>query len=102
VGFLMVSRLPTFSLKQVRIPSQFMLPALLMAGLLTAALVSAPWTTFVCVGAVYLASIPVSIWMQAGQRRRTSAEATAEAMPPPSLPPGESVRSEEPVPPRAD
>lgn len=102
VGFLMVSRLPTFSLKQVRIPSQFMLPALLMAGLLTAALVSAPWTTFVCIGAVYLASIPVSIWMQAGQRRRDSTATTADVMPPPSLPAGETVRNEDAIPPRAD
>jgi CDP-diacylglycerol---serine O-phosphatidyltransferase len=92
VAFLMVSRLPTFSFKQVKIGQNFMLPALLLAGLLTAALVSAPWTTFVCVGAVYLASIPVSIWVQAGQRRKTSAEAAA--MPPPALPAGESRASD--------
>jgi hypothetical protein len=71
----------------LKIGHNFMLPALLLAGLLTAALVSAPWTTFVCVGAVYLASIPVSIWVQAGQRRKASAEAAA--MPPPALPASE-------------
>ncbi len=59
VAFLMISRLPTFSLKQVHIAPNFMLPALLMVGLLTAALVSAPWMTFACVGVAYLATIPV-------------------------------------------
>lgn len=92
VAFLMISRLPTFSFKQARIAPNFMLPALLTAGLLTAALVSAPWTTFVCVGVIYLASIPVSVWVQAGQRRRASAEAAA--MPPPALPAGEAKAGE--------
>lgn len=83
VALLMISRVPTFSIKQIRIPPSFMLPALLLVGLVAAALASAPFTTFIVVGIIYLASIPIAIWKQARDRRRV-----AEApLPTPSLPP---------------
>lgn len=90
VALLMVSRIPTFSLKQVRISPSFMLPALLLVGVLAAALASAPFMTFICVGAIYLASIPVAVWSQAQARRRTAAAAPplpAAAPPDPAAPP---------------
>jgi CDP-diacylglycerol---serine O-phosphatidyltransferase len=86
IAILMVSRIPTFSIKQIKIPPSFFLPALLLVGLLVAALASAPFMTFICVGVVYLASIPVSVWMQARDRRRVA----DTPMPAPSLPPAES------------
>ncbi|MBI3453115.1 MAG: CDP-diacylglycerol--serine O-phosphatidyltransferase [Rhodospirillales bacterium] len=69
VALLMVSRIPTFSIKRVRVTPDFMLPALLLVGVTAAALASAPWVTFIFVGVVYLASIPASVWMQARARR---------------------------------
>lgn len=89
VALLMISRVPTFSIKQIRIPPSFMLPALLLVGLVAAALASAPFTTFIVVGVIYLVSIPVAVWKQARDRRRT-----AEApLPTPSLPRSETGAS---------
>jgi CDP-diacylglycerol--serine O-phosphatidyltransferase len=72
IALLMVSRVPTFSIKQIKLSPAFFLPALLLAGLSVAALASAPFMTFICVGVVYLASIPVAVWRQGRDRRRTA------------------------------
>ena len=61
VSFLMVSKVPTFSAKKVRIPHRWVLPVLLLVGLMAAFMVSEPWLTLACLGLVYLAMIPVSI-----------------------------------------
>ena len=71
VGVLMVSRVPTFSVKQLNVSRSFMLPALILAALIAGALASAPWTTFVIVGTCYLMSIPVSIFLQRRARQAT-------------------------------
>lgn len=60
MGLLMVSRLPTFAFKKVKIPHAYVLPMLVGAGLLTAALFSAPWLTLLILGIVYVASFPLS------------------------------------------
>lgn len=77
VAFLMISRVPTFSIKQIRVQPSFMLPALLLVGVMAAALASAPFMTFLFVGLIYLASIPVSIWMRA-KAKRSENEAPAQ------------------------
>lgn len=61
VSFLMVSTIPTFSFKKVRIPNAWVLPILLIIGLLAAFLVTEPWKTLAVIGAAYVALIPVSI-----------------------------------------
>lgn len=78
VGALMVSRVPTYSMKQLHIPRSFMVPALVLAAMAAAALTSAPWMTFIVVGVAYLASIPASVLAQRRARREAS-----EASPPP-------------------
>ena len=97
VASLMISRIPTFSIKQIRLSPEHMLPALLFVGLAAAAVTSAPWTTFLCGGLIYLGSIPVSVWMQREARRSTPAP-----MPPPALParstPAETLASERATP----
>ena len=94
VGVLMVSRVPTFSIKRLRLTQDMMLPALLLVVLLAAAFASEPFLTFMAVGGVYLASIPVSVLMQARARRATA------AMPPPALP--AEISEEQPRPERAE
>ncbi|MCW2237347.1 CDP-diacylglycerol--serine O-phosphatidyltransferase [Azospirillum canadense] len=61
VGGLMVSTLPTFSGKGMRVPTHYVVPALVGVGLLAASLVSQPWWTLAFVGLVYMASLPFSI-----------------------------------------
>jgi CDP-diacylglycerol--serine O-phosphatidyltransferase len=69
VGSLMVSRIPTFSLKAVKIPSTMVMPVMAGVALLLAAFASAPWSALVVVGLMYLASIPVSVaWFRKLQK----------------------------------
>jgi CDP-diacylglycerol--serine O-phosphatidyltransferase len=72
IALLMVSRIPTFSIKQIKVPQAWFLPALLLVGVLVAALASAPIMTLICVGIVYLVSIPVAVWRQRRDRRRVA------------------------------
>lgn len=60
VSFLMVSTIPTFSFKRFRVPMGYVLPTLLVVGLLAAFLVTEPWTTISLLGLLYLGSIPLS------------------------------------------
>jgi CDP-diacylglycerol--serine O-phosphatidyltransferase len=79
VAFLMVSRIPTFSIKTVvvRIKPDWILPTLVGVGLFVAALSSAPWHTLLAIGVVYLASLPVGWWSAYRLRRRDEAERVA-------------------------
>src|SRR5215467_7331509 len=61
VSLLMVSQVPTFSFKRIRVPHHNVVPALFVVGLVAACLVSMPWATLLLVGVAYLASIPWSI-----------------------------------------
>lgn len=60
VAALMVSQLPTFSSKQIRLPTRSSMPVLAFVALLIALLIHAPWLTMSLFLLVYLASIPVA------------------------------------------
>ncbi|KAB2837148.1 MAG: CDP-diacylglycerol--serine O-phosphatidyltransferase [Caedimonadaceae bacterium] len=60
-GFLMVSRLPTFSFKTVQVPSRWVGLSLLGVGVFVALLLSDPWSTLGATLFIYLFSIPFSI-----------------------------------------
>jgi CDP-diacylglycerol--serine O-phosphatidyltransferase len=93
IAALMISRIPTFSLKKFNIPHRFVVPTLLGIGLLAAFATTAPWPTLTLIGLLYLGSIPLT--MRAAAPVRRDAEATtAEAAETPALlaappPPGE-------------
>jgi CDP-diacylglycerol--serine O-phosphatidyltransferase len=72
VALMMVSRVPTFSLKTVvvRVKPEWVLPTLIFVGLFVAALSSAPWHTLLAAGVLYLASLPVGWWSAWRLRRR--------------------------------
>lgn len=61
VAFLMVSRVPTYSFKRLRVRREYILPVLIVVGLLAAVLWSYPWLTLTGIGVLYLASIPLSV-----------------------------------------
>ena len=61
IGLLLVSTLPTFSGKGMRVPTNYVVPALLGVGLLAAFLVAQPWWTLLLLGLAYLATLPFSI-----------------------------------------
>jgi CDP-diacylglycerol--serine O-phosphatidyltransferase len=80
VAVLMVSRVPTFSIKMivVRVKPEWILPTLIGVGLLAAALLSAPWLTLLAVGVAYLVSLPISV-VVAFRLRRQHARESAQA-----------------------
>jgi CDP-diacylglycerol--serine O-phosphatidyltransferase len=84
VAVLMVSRVPTFSIKMivVRVKPEWILPTLIGVGLLAAALLNAPWLTLLAVGIAYLVSLPVSIAVAWRLRRQNEQAATQHAEPP--------------------
>lgn len=61
VSVLMISRIPTYAFKKVKIPNPWILPTMLFVGLFAASLVTAPWLTFSATMVVYGASIPLSV-----------------------------------------
>ena len=61
VSFLMVSKVPTFSNKKLRVPRQFALPMMILIALFAGFMVTETWATLGLMGLVYLASIPFSV-----------------------------------------
>jgi CDP-diacylglycerol---serine O-phosphatidyltransferase len=73
VALLMISTVPTISLKRIRIPPDFVVPTLLGIGVLAGLFTTAPWPTLTFIGALYIASIPLTV--RASMRLRRAAEA---------------------------
>ena len=61
VAFLMVSQVPTYSFKRVRVRRDFIMPTLLLVGIGAAALATYPWLVLTVIGFAYMASIPLAI-----------------------------------------
>jgi CDP-diacylglycerol--serine O-phosphatidyltransferase len=78
IGLLLVSTVPTFSGKGMRVPTDYVVPALVGVGLLAAFLVAQPWWTLILLGIGYLALIPVSL-RQFRKLQRAAAEIQAPA-----------------------
>lgn len=73
---LMVSRLPTFAFKRLKVPGRHVVPVLLAVGAFAAFLISTPWATLGVTGIVYLASIPYA--RIAYQRQRSLGDGGGE------------------------
>jgi CDP-diacylglycerol--serine O-phosphatidyltransferase len=97
VAILMVSRVPTFSAKKLRLEPDQIVPTLAIAGLVMAFLVTEPWLTLSIVALAYLVSIPISLGVATRMRREeavtlgvaaaTSGTSEPIAPPPPGPPP---------------
>jgi CDP-diacylglycerol---serine O-phosphatidyltransferase len=61
VGALMVSRVPTFSMKRFHVPREWVLAMLLAIAGLAALATTEPWATLLIIGVIYIASIPLSV-----------------------------------------
>ncbi len=73
VAFLMVSRLPTFSGKHLRLSTRRdkALPFLLGVALVAALAVSYPWMTVIGITALYAVSLPLAFWRHRVLEKRT-------------------------------
>lgn len=74
VGLLMVSRVPTFSVKRLRIRPSLVIPSIIFGVFVAVLLVNEPWVMLTLIGIAYLCSIPVS-WVLAKRMERASARA---------------------------
>lgn len=61
IGGLMVSRIPTWSTKMIKLPAKMAMPMLAFAALVMAALIQAPWPTLTVLGLCYMAHIPFAV-----------------------------------------
>ncbi len=61
VAGMMVSRVPTFSLKKFKVRNVLILPMMLLIGGIAAGIVVAPWMTLILVGIAYVASLPFGV-----------------------------------------
>lgn len=61
IAGMMVSRIPTFSTKMIKLPAKMAMPMMALAVFLIAALVHAPWQTLTILALMYMISIPFSI-----------------------------------------
>lgn len=76
VSFLMVSRIPTYSFKKVKLRPNLILPLMVAVGLVAASMLSAPWVTLSGILAAYLISIPFAVRSYRALCKRTGACAT--------------------------
>ena len=60
VAALMVSRIPTLSLKYMKLPARMAVPMMAGICLIVAALLHAPWITLTLVSSAYFISIPLA------------------------------------------
>jgi len=75
VGFLMVSRVPTWSVKKARLRNDLVVPAMVILVLVTVALISFPWQSLAVFGLAYLSSIPFAV--RAAARSRAAHESAS-------------------------
>jgi CDP-diacylglycerol--serine O-phosphatidyltransferase len=96
VALMMVSRVPTFSIKMVmtRVKPEYVLPTLVTTTIVIAAMVNVPWWTLLTVGVLYVQSIPISVLVARRLRRQHEREtapyvggAAPPAAPEPAPPP---------------
>jgi CDP-diacylglycerol---serine O-phosphatidyltransferase len=86
IAALMVSRIPTFSMKRFHVPHHYVVPIMLAFGIVAAFLTTAPWPTLTVVGIAYVASIPFTVRSYERLRRAADAEPEPEAEPAEDVP----------------
>ena len=76
IAFLLVSKLPTLSLKKILIPPKVTVFILLMIGTIFISLLFYTFETLLCFGAIYLISIPISFFIY--RNKKNTLEATED------------------------
>lgn len=79
ISFLMVSRIPTFSSKGIRIKSDQVLAVLVFVGLFAALMIIYTWETLLATGLVYLICIPLSVLSYRNRANKHSPEPSDES-----------------------
>jgi CDP-diacylglycerol---serine O-phosphatidyltransferase len=61
MAFLMASRIPTYSIKRLKISRRFIMPMLILVGGMAAMMASYPWQLLSLIALAYLATIPFAV-----------------------------------------
>ena len=61
IAILMISRMPTWSMKAIKIPREYVMAVFVALAVMTALLASYPWVVLGVFGILYVLSIPVSV-----------------------------------------
>jgi CDP-diacylglycerol---serine O-phosphatidyltransferase len=77
VAFMMVSQIPTFSFKKMRVKKEAVLPVLIVVGLVGAVVASYPWFALTAVLGAYIVTIPVA-W-RSWRRHEAATDPTDQA-----------------------
>lgn len=94
VAGLMVSRMPTYSLKKFKVPHGWILPMMLVIGLFATGIVIMPWQTLSLTGIAYIVALPFGVL---SYRRLERMAADIQNAPPPA-PAGAPEASKTPTP----
>jgi CDP-diacylglycerol--serine O-phosphatidyltransferase len=79
VAVMMVSRVPTWSIKRIRIAPDMVLPTLLLVSVVIAGLVVETWLTLCAISLAYVGSIPFAVLSARRMRRKETAGGGAAA-----------------------
>ena len=71
ISFLMISQIPTFSGKGIKVKREQVMPVLLMVALFASLLLIYPWQTLATCSVIYLASIPVAVLQYNKEKARS-------------------------------
>lgn len=80
VSALLISRIPTYSLKKFKVPSRWVLPMMLGIGIYAILLINAPWMTTATTLLVYLSVMPFGVRSYRRMEARTAHAREAETV----------------------
>ena len=69
VALLMVSRIPTFSTKKLKVPTWMFIPMMLIVAFFANFVITQPWLTLGLMTVIYALSIPVSVLVFLHEKR---------------------------------
>ena len=73
VSFLMVSRIPTFSTKKLKVPTYMFMPMMLFVALFSSFIITQPWFTLGVLTLLYALSLPLGVWVFWREKRKFEA-----------------------------
>jgi CDP-diacylglycerol--serine O-phosphatidyltransferase len=91
VAILMISTIPTWSMKAIKVPREYVMAVFVALAVMTALLASYPWVVLGVIGLLYVGSIPVSVRNYRFLKRE--AERMQRGEPPPNGAGGETPSS---------
>ena len=74
VAFLMVSRIPTLSLKKTKISSDWFVPLMILLAMFVSCLITKPWLTLGVFTLCYILTIPLTIWRFLREKKAAESE----------------------------